>query len=95
MLLVVAEVVIIWLKLLILMTEKMPYAGDPELLREKLLSIPDHISNVHDYPDNQQYKCCPHSPLTGERKKAWLLPGSLVIIWVSSVITFNIDFQRL
>ena len=56
MLLVVAEVVIIWLKLLILMTEKMPYAGDPELLREKLLSIPDHISNVHDYPDNQQYK---------------------------------------
>ena len=78
--LVVVEVVIIWLKLLILMTEKMLYAGDPELLREKLLSIPDHISNVHDYPDNQQYKCCPHSLLTGERKKAWLLPGSLVII---------------
>ena len=52
--------------------------GDPELLREKLLSIPGHISNQHSFPANKKYQSCPHPPPTGERSKAWLHPNSLV-----------------
>ena len=52
--------------------------GNPDLLREKLLSIPDHISNIHSYPANEHYTECTHPPLTGDRAKAWLAPGSLV-----------------
>ena len=54
--------------------------GDPDLLREKLLSIPDHISNVHTFPDNTKYTMCPHPPPAKDRAKAWLAPGSLVAI---------------
>ena len=48
--------------------------GDSEWLKEKLLSIPGHISNEHHFPDNTKYKDCPHGPL----EKAWLPAGSLV-----------------
>lgn len=52
--------------------------GDPELLKEKLLSIPDHISNLHKFDQNKKYTACPHPPLIGDRAKAWLPVGSLV-----------------
>ena len=42
------------------------------------MSILDHISNRHTFPENQKYKSCPHPPLDGSRAKAWLPAGSLV-----------------
>ena len=67
--------------------------GDPELLKEKLMSIPGHISNEHQFPDNKKYRSCPHPPLTGERAKAWLPSGSLVKtidlqVWMLRKTTF-------
>ena len=56
------------------------FSGDPDILKEKLLSIPDHISNVHTFPDNSKYMMCPHPPPAKDRAKAWLAPGSLVAI---------------
>ena len=55
-------------------------SGDPLLLKEMLLSIPDHMSNVHTFSENSCYTACPHGPLTGDRGKAWLPPDSLVRI---------------
>ena len=59
------------------------FSGDPELLKEKLLSITEHISNCHTYPKNVKYKACPHPPLVGERDRAWLSAGSLVRIVIA------------
>ena len=42
-------------------------------MAEKLLSIPDHISNVHHFDQNKVYKACPHGPISDDREKAWLL----------------------
>ena len=63
-------------------------SGKPTLLREKLLSIPDHISNCHVFPSNTEHLACNHLPLTGDRAKAWLRPDSLVIIKNISHIYF-------
>ena len=54
------------------------YEGDPQLLKEMLLSIPDHISNCHQFPDNKKYKGCPHPPLVGEPTKELIPFGCLV-----------------
>lgn len=51
--------------------------GNALLLREMVLSIPKHVSNVHEFPDNKLFKRCQHEELSGERNKPWLKPGSL------------------
>ena len=48
------------------------------MLKEKLESITEHLSNVHLFPENVEHKQCAHDPLDGERTKAWLDPESLV-----------------
>ena len=53
-------------------------SGNHILLKELLLSIPDHICNIHVFPGNIFYKDCGHTPLPGERPKAWLDVDSLV-----------------
>ena len=53
-------------------------SGDPVLLTEKLLSIPDHICNEHVFSDNQVYMACPHPILDGDRHKCWLSKKDLV-----------------
>jgi hypothetical protein len=51
--------------------------GNPLLLRERILSIPKHISGVHEFPENKLFKRCLHGELGDDRSKPWLKPGSL------------------
>ena len=47
------------------------------MLREKILSIPMHCSNIHIFVGNKEYLTCAHGPL-GDRTKAWLSSDSKV-----------------
>ena len=54
--------------------------GNETLLREKILSIPLHLADLHSFPNNEQHKQCSHGDLTGsERHKPWCAEGSQVI----------------
>ena len=55
--------------------------GNLTLLQEKLDSIPDHVSNKHEFLENKEHRCCAHDPLppNEERCKAWLLKNSLPV----------------
>ena len=52
----------------------MPYiyflilGGDELTLKEKVLSIPGHVTNTHHFPSNKSHKSCQHDQLTGDRK---------------------------
>ena len=50
------------------------------MLKEKLNSIPDHISNIHQFNENLEFQQCGHGVLSTEeeRIRAWLSPDSLV-----------------
>ena len=51
--------------------------GDAEILKEKWLSITNHVVNRHDFPTNKVFKKCQHDALNeGGRRKKWLTPGS-------------------
>ena len=50
-------------------------AGNHQLLKEQILSIPEHISNTHHFPSNTQHTACRHQPIT----RAWLKKDSLVL----------------
>lgn len=51
------------------------------LLREKLLSITDHMCNKHEFVNNVEYKKCPHGGVEGDREtRPWLDQDSLVNI---------------
>ena len=53
--------------------------GNETLLREKILSIPLHLADLHSFPNNKQHKQCSHGDLTGsERDKPWCVEGSQV-----------------
>ena len=49
------------------------------MLKEKILSIPQHCSNNHVFIGNKEHLTCSHGPL-GDRTKAWLPSDSKVII---------------
>jgi hypothetical protein len=53
--------------------------GDAVRLREMILSIPQHMSNSHQFPENSSFKESSHLqlPQTGRDKK-WLKPDSMV-----------------
>jgi hypothetical protein len=51
--------------------------GNALLLREMVLSIPQHVSGVHEFPENKLFKRCLHEELPEDRSKPWLKPGSL------------------
>ena len=49
-------------------------------MREKVLSIPRHLTNRHDFPSNIKHKECAHKELKGsEARKPWLKEGSKVL----------------
>ena len=53
--------------------------GNETLLREKILSIPLHLSDHHSFPNNEQHKQCSHGDLAGsERARPWCAEGSQV-----------------
>ena len=54
--------------------------GNLTLLKEKLDSITEHVSNIHAFPENSHHHKCCHLPLDPDecREKAWLVPDSLV-----------------
>ena len=39
------------------------YAGDPVMLKEKVLSILGHITNQHSFPENTMHLKCVHDDL--------------------------------
>ena len=55
-------------------------SGDGVLLKEKLLSIPDHLTNKHSFEGNLKYKECAHDELEASADKPWLKEESLVRI---------------
>ena len=69
------------------------------MLKEKLGSITEHISNIHVFPNNSEHKSCSHEPLEtleGGRSKAWQDPDSLVhsfLIFVSTSLIFSDYYQ--
>ena len=53
--------------------------GDVESLREKILSIPQHLTNNHVFPNNKKHLKCSHGDLSQEdRNKPWLQDNSKV-----------------
>lgn len=52
--------------------------GNPELLREKWISIVHHIANIHSWDSADLYHECAHPPIPRNvaRTKRWLRPGS-------------------
>ena len=51
---------------------------DGDLREAKWLSITNHVMNKHSGHDNPLFPKCLHGRLHGrERKKKWLIPGSL------------------
>ena len=69
--------------------------GNHQLLKEKILSIPEHISNTHTFPDNTCHKACAHTPLTGTRSRAWLRKDSMVhLVNVFSILIVEQFFCR-
>ena len=51
---------------------------DPDILREKWMSVIHHVTNRHEWPGNRHFYKCQHERLSNEeqRKKKWLKPGS-------------------
>ena len=51
---------------------------DPEVLKERWLSVTHHVTNRHEWPGNRHFHKCEHGrPTTEEqRRKKWLKPGS-------------------
>ena len=45
----------------------------PQLIKEKWLSLFNHIINKHEGHDGQLFKCCEHGPMERE----WLIKGIL------------------
>ena len=56
--------------------------GNLTMLKEKILSIPSHCSNVHSFPGNKEHLACSHGPL-GDRTKSWLKPDSKVFYFIA------------
>ena len=69
------------------------------MLKEKRGSITEHISNIHEFPNNSEHKSCSHEPLDtleGGRSKAWQDPDSLVhtiLKFFSTTFTFSDYYQ--
>lgn len=62
---------------------------DEVILKEKWLSILQHVSNVHSWIGNEKFYACEHGELDTEevRTKKWLPSGTLVHDALSEIIT--------
>ena len=65
-----------------------------DLLKEKIESIPEHITNNHSFHKNKEHKACQHPPITGKRKKKWLKKGALPVEKVDNAL-HGFDNSRL
>ena len=54
------------------------HLGNLAMLKEKINSIPFHLSNRHFFPSNKHHTKCSHGELEG---RAWLDPDSKVEFW--------------
>ena len=57
-------------------------------MKEMLGSIPDHVSNIHSFPENSDHLYCSHDLLD----RAWLDPDSLVIYFLQ-IVSINGSFD--
>jgi hypothetical protein len=48
-------------------------------LREMVTSIPDHVSDCHEFESNEFFKRCAHGDLSAE-ERTWLMKDSVVSI---------------
>lgn len=63
-------------KLVLVALTKSP-PGNVVKCREMVLSIPQHVQNVHTFPDNEQYTKCPHGLLEDQTARMpWIPEGS-------------------
>lgn len=53
--------------------------GDADLLREMVLSIPQHCSGVHVFPDNRHFQRCLHGDLPEGDEKHWIPKDSFAM----------------
>ena len=61
-------------------------SGDVETLCEKILSIPQHLTNNHVFPNNKKHLKCAHGDLSQEeRNKPWLEEGSKVKAYCANI----------
>ena len=58
------------------------FLGNEAMLREKLLSIPLHMCNLHTFEKNDHHRKCTHGDLGEDRDKPWLTMNSLVAFTV-------------
>ena len=63
--------------------------GNPEVLKEKWVSIVNHAANKHSWKDSKQFTKCMHHKLKKREKKLvpWLEPGSPAHIALEEVVT--------
>ena len=61
---------------------------NPEMLKEKILSIPQHLTNNHEFQENSHHMRCAHEPLSEEvaRTRPWFKSGDLAIKKVRNAI---------
>ena len=64
--------------------------GNVQLLREKVLSIPGHLTDTHSFPSNEIHKECSH----GELRRMWLEKGSKVLIYIKMYICMYVYVYR-
>ena len=62
------------------------------MLREKVLSIPRHVSNRHHFPSNKSHKSCQHADLIGDRKP-YLKEGSKELEKLMGALRGNNDIR--
>ena len=62
--------------------------GDFILLKEKWMSILNHIQNKHSWSDATQFKSCAHPPLTRSeaQRKCWLKPGTAAFVALEEIV---------
>ena len=55
---------------------------NPEMLKEKIFSIVDHMTDNHIFEENSEHKKFEHPPLPddGSRTRPWLKTGSKVLL---------------
>jgi hypothetical protein len=68
--------------------------GDPEMAKEKIVSILSHVTGCHRFPTNHKYKQCAHDNLDSRIDKEYIKEGSLAIKKIRLAI-FGRDGQNL
>jgi hypothetical protein len=70
--------------------------GDAEVLREKWVSILNHVVNKHKWKNGKRFRKCGHGRLSRrkERKTKWLEDGSAAYVALEEVVLNKKTFKR-